>query len=184
MTTRPLLLFPDTTVVINFALCDAMDLLERLMASRGRWCAGVAAECDHRAAEDGLPEMLKAHDIFGVPLRPESPREHMAVRMNQDYFLKPGDGRRMHLGESETLAILTERGLHARFFTDDTHVPRRAKSQGVICLTTWDLLRVALLGDYVTADQVREYRRILLNHRRVHLAHIRDPQRFEEWLAR
>lgn len=182
MTTPPLLIFPDTTVLMNFAYCDAMDLLARFVADRGRWCASVLAECDHKADEESLPAMRTAHDIFGDPLRPETPTEHLSVTLNREHFLRPGDGPRRHLGESETLAIIAERGLNARFITDDTFVPIRAASQGVKCVTTWDVLRATVLGKLASRDEIRNYRRVLLGLRRVHLAHIRDEAQFETWL--
>ncbi len=182
MNNPPLLLFPDTTVLINFAHCTAMDLLERIVGSRGQWCAAVAAECDHQSAQEQLPEMREAHRIFGQPLRPETPTEHLAVRVIRQDFLRPGDGPRKHLGESESLAIISERRLHARFITDDGFVPQRARAVNVTCVTTWDLFKAAMLGGLVDVAQVHRYRRILLHHRRVHLEHIKDPVLFEQWL--
>jgi hypothetical protein len=38
-------MFPDNTVLINFAIITRMDLLSRLANGNGRWCATVAAEC-------------------------------------------------------------------------------------------------------------------------------------------
>jgi hypothetical protein len=39
------LVFPDNTVLVNFALISRMDLLERLANGHGAWCGTVAAEC-------------------------------------------------------------------------------------------------------------------------------------------
>ena len=57
----PRLVFPDTTVLINFALVDEMPLLGQLVANNGSWCGTVASECDDQASKQGLPHMRDAH---------------------------------------------------------------------------------------------------------------------------
>jgi hypothetical protein len=48
------LMFPDNTVLINFAIINRMDLLERLANGNGRWCATVAIECAESAKRPEL----------------------------------------------------------------------------------------------------------------------------------
>jgi hypothetical protein len=64
------LLFPDNTVLVNFALINRMDLLERLSNGQGRWCASVASECHASAREPSLAALADADAIFGQPLSP------------------------------------------------------------------------------------------------------------------
>jgi hypothetical protein len=59
------LFFPDNTVLINFAMINRMDLLERLANGNGAWCATVAAECRKSADFPGLAAMSDA-DRFSV----------------------------------------------------------------------------------------------------------------------
>ncbi|RRD04613.1 hypothetical protein EII34_09950 [Arachnia propionica] len=99
------IVFPDSTGLSNFAYCDAMELLEKIVAGRGTWSASVALECDHKAGELSLPGMRVSHRIFGEPLWPD-PAEHIQTRIHQEHFRSPGDGPRKHLGESETLMSL------------------------------------------------------------------------------
>ncbi|ONH33764.1 MULTISPECIES: hypothetical protein [Protofrankia] len=66
------LLFPDNTVLINFAILNRMDLLERLANGNGRWCATVAAECDASARQPGLATLAEATNIFGPPWFPDT----------------------------------------------------------------------------------------------------------------
>ncbi|WP_322749828.1 MULTISPECIES: hypothetical protein [unclassified Frankia] len=56
------LLFPDNTVLINFAIINRMDLLERLANGNGHWCATVASECDSSAQRPGLSALANAKD--------------------------------------------------------------------------------------------------------------------------
>ncbi len=66
------LLFPDNTVLINFAIINRMDLLERLANGNGHWCATVASECDSSAQKPGLSSLANAKDIFGSPWSPDA----------------------------------------------------------------------------------------------------------------
>lgn len=179
------LIFPDNTVLINFAYCDEMDLLGKIVAGRGTWTASVASECDDNASVLGLPEMIASHTIFGEPLRPDRV-EHIQTLIHRDHFKKPGDGPKKHLGESEALAIIENRrfGETTVFVTDDGDVPKRAKSCSipVSCITTWDLVRFGVLAghaDEVTALSMRD---TLMNLERVHLTHVRDRHAFIAWL--
>ncbi|MGF7238301.1 MAG: hypothetical protein ACQSGP_25575 [Frankia sp.] len=61
------LLFPDNTVLINFAIINRMDLLERLANGNGRWCATVASECWTSARQPDLGALAAAGNIFGSP---------------------------------------------------------------------------------------------------------------------
>ena len=58
-------MFPDNTVLINFAIINRMDLLEKLANGNGQWCATVAGECSESAKYPGLAALSAAEDIFG-----------------------------------------------------------------------------------------------------------------------
>ena len=65
-------LFPDNTVLCNFAAVDRLDLLRAVLDGRGRWTAAVAYEASqsanvlpalHRLASDGwLGEAIEITD--------------------------------------------------------------------------------------------------------------------------
>jgi len=57
------LIFPDNTVLINFALINRMDLLGRLANGNGRWCATIAAECAESAKRPELAALQGAAEI-------------------------------------------------------------------------------------------------------------------------
>ncbi|OLT18807.1 hypothetical protein BJF80_14600 [Serinicoccus sp. CUA-874] len=178
------LVFPDTTVLINFALCDQMELLAELVNGRASWTASVATECNDQAQDWDLPKMLDAHTIFGTPLVPNGTKEHLEITGHQAYFRQPGDGPRKHLGESETLAIIDCRRIESVFVTDDRKVPDRAVSHNVQvhCITTWDLVRLAVRTKKCTTQTAMSMREVLMGQQRVHLQHVRDPGRFVRWL--
>src|SRR5260370_19925078 len=110
------LFFPDNTVLINFAMINRMDLLERLANGNGAWCATVAAECRKSADFPGLAAMSDADRIFGAPLYPDQ-AEHQDLRPLRDELASPGAPAHAPLGEAETLAIIIRRSLRAFFVT-------------------------------------------------------------------
>jgi hypothetical protein len=116
-------MFPDNTVLINFAIINRMDLLEKLANGNGQWCATVAGECSESAKYPGLAALSAAEDIFGEPLYPD-PAEHQDVQVLRNRLASPGDPPTKHLGEAETVAIITRRRLSC--FLSPTIAARRA----------------------------------------------------------
>jgi predicted nucleic acid-binding protein len=178
-----LLVFPDNTVLVNFAHLNRMDLLAKLVKDKGAWCASVAAECDQSAGLPGLESMADAHEIFGEPLRPETPSELVMTQAFRTRLARPGDGRLRHLGEAETLAIITSRPLRGIFVTDDRAVPVIASEQGISVVTTFDLLRVAYRTNMVDADTVWSYVQTLRQERRGWPPAVYDRPSFDKWLG-
>ena len=97
------MLFPDTTALINFATIERMDLLEKIAAERA-WCGSVSDECSAWAGEPDLSSIRRAWDIFGEPLRPDTPVEHLTTRTYYERLRVPGEPRTKNLGEAETLS--------------------------------------------------------------------------------
>ncbi|TDC77004.1 hypothetical protein [Actinomadura sp. 7K507] len=160
-----------------------MDLLERLSNRRGKWCGTVAWECDRSSMQPGLGAMAQAHDIFGEPLRPENGAEHVTTRTLRERLAKPGDAPHKHLGEAETLAIISCRSLQSIFVTDDTDVPSLAQEHGIKTVTTWDLLRLAGHVKYVDADTLWAYIQTLRDHGRGRPPRVHDRTSFDQWLT-
>ncbi|HEU5416854.1 MAG TPA: hypothetical protein VFV41_04120 [Streptosporangiaceae bacterium] len=183
-----LLLFPDNTVLVNFAYLHRMDLLERL-ARNPAWCGTVAAECARSSGQPDLEDMSEAARIFGEPLRPESPVEHLMVRAYKTRLSRPGDGPYKNLGEAETLAIIECRSLRAIFVTDDNGPGLLLARQGgrtspITVVTTWELLRVAAKAGYADRDTLWSYVHILRGKARHQPPGdaARDRNAFDRWL--
>jgi len=159
------LVFPDNTVLINFAYLHRMDLLEKLVPNPA-WCATVAHECDRSATHPDLGDMTEAHRIFGEPLYPQDQAEHLRTQEYRMQISRPGDPPHKNLGEAETLAIIHSRGLSAVFFTDDASpagllASPDGISPSVQTATTWSLLRVAFRVQFVDADTLWSYVAVL-----------------------
>ena len=161
-----LLLFPDNTVLINFALIQRMDLLETLANGKGQWCASVADECHNSARQPGLEALNEADEIFGEPWHLQGQAEWINATILRDDLASPGDGRLKHLGEAETLAIMIHRATDGLFVTDDSDAARLANRHGIQVIGTWDLLRLAAKRAMVDEATLWGYVLTLRSHQR------------------
>ncbi|MEV8148835.1 hypothetical protein AB0O52_11915 [Arthrobacter sp. NPDC080073] len=177
------LLFPDNTVLINFALINRMDLLSRLANGNGRWCATVEQECLQSAAYEGLVALGDAADIFGDPLFPETRFEHLNVRTFRDELAEPNDPPHKHLGEAETLAIMSSRNIHGFFVTDDGGARRLAARHGIQVVDTWKLMHIAIKKGFVDAATVWGYVQTLRASKRPVPSNLRSRQSVDLWAA-
>jgi predicted nucleic acid-binding protein len=176
-------MFPDNTVLINFAIINRMDLLSRLANGNGRWCATVATECAASASRPELAALGGAGEIFGDPLYPDA-AEHQDIHVLRDELAGPGDAPTAHLGEAETLAIIVRRQLitSSFFVTDDRGAARLASQRGVSVVGTWTLLRVAHRKAWVDSDALWGYMLTLKGQGRGAPPGAWDRVSFDKWL--
>lgn len=176
------LLFPDNTVLINFAIISRLDLLSKLARDNGRWCATVAQECAQSARQPGLAALAGAGEIFGEPLYPDA-AELQDATILRDELAVPGDARKAHLGEAETLAIIIRRRPACFFVTDDREATRLASKHSVTVVSTWRLLLVAHQATWVDADTLWGYVQTLRGQCRGTPAGVTDRPSFDKWVA-
>jgi predicted nucleic acid-binding protein len=176
------LLFPDTTVLINFAIIHRMDLLTRLANGKGQWCATVRSECAESSRQPHLTDLVDAPTIFGEPLYPDV-AEHVDIVTLRTQMADPYDPPHMHLGEAETIVIVGRRSLDAFFATDDRDAASRAKHHGVATVTTWYLLKFAVRLGAITADELWADVLTLRSHHRGSPPGVTDRPSFDAWLA-
>jgi predicted nucleic acid-binding protein len=152
------LFFPDNTVLINFAVIGRVDLLEKLANGNGRWCLSVSQECAKSARVDGLAALNGVRDFLGEPLEP-TPAELLTTRMVRDSMAAPGDQPTKHLGEAETIAIVTSRDLQSTtvFVSDDSGALIHAEAHGLMIADTWDLLALAERVGMTSAEEHARY---------------------------
>ena len=177
------LLFPDNTVLINFAIINRIDLLERVTNGRGQWCATVAFECARSARVPGLEALAKVPDIFGAPWYPETGAERLDVQSLRLELAQPGDRSDQHLGEAETLAIIMRRSVDGFFVTDDGEATRLARKNNVMVVSTWDLMRVAARTSLVDHDTLWGYLLTLRSEKRGSPRLVTDRPSFDRWLT-
>lgn len=175
------LLFPDNTVLINFAIISRMDLLERLANGNGAWCATVSQECAASAKHPGLDALSHTAAIFGEPWFPD-PAEHLDIQILRRELASPGDSPRKHLGEAETLAIMMRRQVTGFFVTDDRDAQRLAAKHGVAVVSTWPLLLMAHRKGWVDDDTLWGYVQTLGTNKRGAPPTVDDRESFNKWL--
>ncbi len=145
-------MFPDNTVLVNFAHINRVALLGTLFPNR-QWCATVRSECAKSARLPGLADLRNAPGVFGSALYPDR-AEHIDAQLIRQAMAIPGDDPYKHLGEAETIAIVTKRQITALFVTDDRSAKAAAEKDGIRVIDTWRVLKLAHRAGHLTADDV------------------------------
>ena len=99
-------LFPDNTVLCNFAAVDRLDLLRSVLGGRGRWTEAVAYEASRSAAM--LPPLLRLAGKDGWTNRSRSPTRQTGEieRIRRAVFGGTDDQPLKHLGEAQTCYVI------------------------------------------------------------------------------
>ncbi|MEZ0066955.1 putative nucleic acid-binding protein [Streptacidiphilus sp. MAP12-20] len=173
--------FPDNTVLCNFAAVDRLPLLEKVLDGRGRWSEAVAREA--RLSARHLPPLagLTERGSLGEPVEITDPGTRAEVeRLRRAVF--GGDRRRptQHLGEAETLALITKESEFRRsvWISDDRDATRYARRRGITTLETYDLVRAAVREELLDAVEAhRLLQRMTEAGRRLHRRSV-GPEEF------
>jgi hypothetical protein len=161
------LLFPDTTVLINFVLMARVDLFATLVGTNGAWTYTIAEEADRLSATPGLDGLVRFRGILGDPLIP-TPNERIHSMLLRSRIAAPHDGAHQHVGEAEALAIMSSRAVHGAFVTDDLGAADVARSPelGIRVYTTGDLICLAVRGKLIDLDTAWDMIDVLRTHGR------------------
>lgn len=176
MTSRPFF-FPDNTVLINVALIERVDLLERFVRGRGRWCASIEYEWRRSLKVLGLHEAdPQVRRLCGKAIHPDH-ADHVDITVLHDQMRSPGDGPTKHLGEAETIVIIRRRAEFrgSVFLTDDRGAQDYALSEHAVshCLGTADLLAYFEVAGWMSRAEAHACLETLRRERR-HVRHA-DP---------
>lgn len=138
-----LLIFPDNTVLVNFALMGRVELLESLVRGRAAWTMTISGECHRSAQEVGLEALLRMPEVFGEPLLP-TPAERRDAQLYRERIAGKDLRPNASLGEAEALAIINRRHIEgAVFVSDDAGAREIAPRLGIVVYSTLDLLGLA-----------------------------------------
>jgi predicted nucleic acid-binding protein len=176
------LFFPDNTVLVNFAYINRMELLRQLTNGNGRWCATIAQECARSAQITGLEALKQASAIFGSPLRP-SPAELVDTYLLRDQMAGPADGRYAHLGEAETITIISARGLSGFLVTDDKNAASAARVAKIPVIDTWYLIRTAVKVEALSTADAWADAQTLVAYKRGNPPCAHGKVAFDRWLT-
>lgn len=163
------LLFPDNTVLCNFAAVDRIGLLRELVRENGRWTQAVYAEAmKSRYVLPALSEVAET-SLLGEPIEVDDAELVHQIRVAR-FGGSPGKPTE-HLGEAETCHLLSSVPEYAdsKWLTDDRDAYDFGKQKHLV---TWDTLDcfVQLAADYVvTAEEALSLmRRMEVNDRHLH----------------
>jgi predicted nucleic acid-binding protein len=150
------LLFPDNTVLCNFAAVDRLDLLKSALNGRGRWTEAVAYEASKSARMlPALRGIAKSGWLDG-PIEVADDSDVQAVeRIRRAVFGGTEVKPLQHLGEAQTCHVILNWGAFAGswWISDDREALRYARFQGITTRETIDLMSVAVVnGDIAARD--------------------------------
>lgn len=146
-------LFPDNTVLCNFAAVDRLDLLQVVLNGRGRWTAAVAYEASrsarHLSALAGIPDAGWLDDPIEITADSDVRRVNQVRRA---VFGGTDAKPLQHLGEAETCVVIKEWTEFAGswWISDDHEALRYARFQGITTYETIDLLSMAAADGDIT----------------------------------
>lgn len=144
------LVFPDTTVLCNFASIQRLDILTEWLRDRGRWCEAVEAEAQKSA--NFWPDI-------GALLGPASPLGE-PISIDDEQLLNRIEGVRRsvfggstteplkHLGEAQTCILITETPEYVGswWITDDADAYEYAQRRHITTRRTRDIM-AAIVAD-------------------------------------
>src|SRR4051794_6636148 len=101
-------LFPDNTVLCNFAAVHRLGLLEGFLRGRGRWTEAVAREAQQSARF--LPNLgsIGAGGWLGDPIEIDERAAEAVEKIRRHGLGGPANDPFRHLGEAQTCWLLTE----------------------------------------------------------------------------
>lgn len=175
-------LFPDNTVLCNFAAVDRLDLLKSTLGGRGRWTEAVAYEASRSAAV--LPPLLRLplEGWLDEPIEITDPHDVRAIAwIRRAVFGGTDDQPLKHLGEAQTCYLIKNWPSFAGswWISDDRDAIRYAKFQNITTRETIDIVSIAVAdGDLGAAEAFRLMKQIAAHDR-----HLRLPK-FAEDLRR
>lgn len=140
-------LFPDNTVLCNFAAVDGLDVVTSVLRGRGRWTEAVAYEAQRSARILPALVSLVARQEFGDPIEITADADILRVeRIRRAVFGGTDDEPLRHLGEAQTCHIIQTCPELAGswWISDDREALRYARFRGITTRETIDLVAMAV----------------------------------------
>ena len=149
-------LFPDNTVLCNFAAVDRLDLLESVLGGRGRWTEAVAYEASRSV--NVLPPLsaLATSPYLGDPIEISDENDvHRVEQIRRAVFGGTGDEPLRHLGEAQTCYVIQnwQEFTGSWWISDDREALRYARFQHITTRETLDLVSIAVVNGDTRGDQ-------------------------------
>lgn len=149
-------LFPDNSVLCNFAAVHRLDLLRDFLRDRGKWTEAVAAEAF--ASARVFPDLIRIADEgwLGQPIEIVRKADIDAVEvLRQRVFGGRLARPTQHLGEAQTCHIIVAWTEYAGsvWISDDRDSLDYAEARGIAAWNTLDIMRAIVADGDLTAQQ-------------------------------
>jgi hypothetical protein len=147
-------LFPDNTVLCNFAAVERLDLLKSVLCGRGRWTEAVEYEASRSAHHVPALTGLSADGWLGEAIEINTDSDVQAVDTIRRAVFGGTDARPLkHLGEAQTCFVISHWPEFAGswWISDDRESLRYARGRGITTRETIDLVRTAVTDGHVEA---------------------------------
>jgi hypothetical protein len=146
-------LFPDNTVLCNFAAVERLDLLKSVLDTRGRWVEAVAREAQSSAAKLPALRALALEGWLDEPIEVTDPSDIRNIeRIRRLVFGGTSAAPRKHLGEAQTIYIVLnwQQFRASWWLSDDQESVRYARRRGITSRETIDLMSIAVTNAEIT----------------------------------
>ena len=147
-------LFPDNTVLCNFAAVNRLDLIKSVVNGRGRWTEAVAYEASRSASKLPVLGGLPAEGWLDEPIEITSESDIQQInQIRRARFGGTDDEPLKHLGEAQTCYVIKNWAEFAGswWISDDGEALRYAKFQGITTRETIDLMSIAVTDGDISA---------------------------------
>jgi hypothetical protein len=136
-------LFPDNSVLCNFACVGRLSLLRTVLNGRGRWTSAVAYEASRSARFIPSLNSIPADGWLAEPIEISSDTDILLVNQIRRVVFGGTDEQPLkHLGEAESCFLIRERTEFAEswWISDDQEAVRYARFQHITTRETIDLM--------------------------------------------
>lgn len=147
-------LFPDNTVLCDFAAVDRLDLLRSVLGERGRWTEAVAYEASQSARYLPALASLTADNWLGDPIEITDAADIRQIERIRRVVFGGGDDRPLqHLGEAQSCYVILNWAEFSGswWITNDRDALRYARFQHITTRETIDLMCTAVAYGDITA---------------------------------
>ena len=146
-------LFPDNTVLCNFAAVRRVDVLHAFVGVRGRWTEAVEAEA--RKSVNYLPDLIKVFTggWMGEPIEITNDAHSDRIDViRRDVFGGRSSDPLKHLGEAQTCFLIheIEEWKGSTWISDDRDALEFARFQHIPTMETIDVMRSLIAAFEIT----------------------------------
>ncbi len=149
-------LFPDNTVLCNFAAVDRLDLLRSVLDGRGRWTEAVAYEATKSARVLPCLGQLVTDCWLGEAIEITHEAEIQQINaIRRAVFGGTDDEPLKHLGEAQTCFVISkwDEFTGSWWISDDREALRYARFRGITTRETIDLVSIAIVNGHVGTQE-------------------------------